>query len=833
MHPEGAGCAIYCHNPRVTETQTRVAVLPDVPDGKQLVDVDGRTVLIDVSPKQSWVRHPGDVIRLVVAVLAVGAALVILIWGRSTAGGLETDVLEVEPDLPGFLFKVVYATYGVLLGLFPVGIFVWLVRGRRWRLFGVYLLTTTAASLTFSLLEPWITDRLPPAPENAASVASEIAAWSFGAMPAVASLAAALTVTGPWINRRWYRLGWILLLLLMPVRLAVGLGAPSGRLLALAAGWAIGAVALVIFGAPSRSPSAAAVVRGLRGSGVSLAELSRAGVDARGSTPYFATDEQGGRYFVKVLGRDERSADLMFRVYRYLKLRDVGDEEPFSSLRRAVEHEGMTSVWAERAGVRTPEMVACVELEDGSMTLVYELVRGRSLDRIDPVEQTDDFLRGMWSQVQLLRKARIAHRDLRRANVFMTESGDPMIIDFGFGEVSASDELLDQDVAQLIISSAIDVGAQRSVAAAVDVLGPEAVASAAPRLQVPALSGATQTALKGRKGLLDETHEQVIAQTGIPEIELAKLERFSAKHLLYVVMAFGILWFLIPRLTELPRLVTQLRDANLALAGLAIVFSMLTYLGSALSISSSVAQRIPVVRATAVAMAGSFVNRVSPAKVGGMALNLRFLQKSGVPTAVASTSIGLYSVVGFLTHITLLIMFSIWAGRSVDLTAFLPGRTLVLVGGAILLGAIGALLFVPKLRQFIQEKVRPEAAKARANLRSLLEHPIRLVLIVAGSALLSLSYIGALEASIRAFGGEIALPVVAVVYLAGASIASAAPTPGGVGAVEAALIGGLTAAGLASEIAVPAVFLYRLATFWIPVLPGWGSFTWLQRKDYI
>jgi undecaprenyl-diphosphatase len=232
-------------------------------------------------------------------------------------------------------------------------------------------------------------------------------------------------------------------------------------------------------------------------------------------------------------------------------------------------------------------------------------------------------------------------------------------------------------------------------------------------------------------------------------------------------------------------------------------------------------------------MAGSFVNRVSPAKVGGMALNLRFLQKSGVSTAVASTSIGLYSVVGFLTHITLLIMFSIWAGRSVDLTAFLPGRTLLLVGGAILLGAIGALLFVPKLRQFIQEKVRPEAAKARANLRSLLEHPIRLVLIVAGSALLSLSYIGALEASIRAFGGEIALPVVAVVYLAGASIASAAPTPGGVGAVEAALIGGLTAAGLASEIAVPAVFLYRLATFWIPVLPGWGSFSWLQRKEYI
>ncbi|MFZ0324067.1 MAG: lysylphosphatidylglycerol synthase domain-containing protein, partial [Actinomycetes bacterium] len=62
---------------------------------------------------------------------------------------------------------------------------------------------------------------------------------------------------------------------------------------------------------------------------------------------------------------------------------------------------------------------------------------------------------------------------------------------------------------------------------------------------------------------------------------------------------------------------------------------------------------------------------------------------------------------------------------------------------------------------------------------------------------------------------------------------SAAPTPGGVGAVEAALIGGLSAAGLPAAIAVASVFLYRLVTFWIPVLPGWGSFVWLERHDEI
>ena len=61
-------------------------------------------------------------------------------------------------------------------------------------------------------------------------------------------------------------------------------------------------------------------------------------------------------------------------------------------------------------------------------------------------------------------------------------------------------------------------------------------------------------------------------------------------------------------------------------------------------------------------------------------------------------------------------------------------------------------------------------------------------------------------------------------HIAGTAVASAAPTPGGVGAVEAALIAGLTATGVPDEQAVPAVLVYRVATFWLPVhQAGWPS----------
>ena len=64
-------------------------------------------------------------------------------------------------------------------------------------------------------------------------------------------------------------------------------------------------------------------------------------------------------------------------------------------------------------------------------------------------------------------------------------------------------------------------------------------------------------------------------------------------------------------------------------------------------------------------------------------------------------------------------------------------------------------------------------------------------------------------------------------------IAAASPTPGGLGAIEAATIAGLTGIGISSGPAVSAVLVYRLATYWLPVLPGWYSWRVLQRMDYL
>jgi undecaprenyl-diphosphatase len=304
------------------------------------------------------------------------------------------------------------------------------------------------------------------------------------------------------VQRRWRRAGWALVLGLAVLHF-VSTAVSFDALRAVAVGWLAGAVVLVVMGGPSRQPSGDAIAVGLARVGVPLRRLEQASLDARGSTPYFATDRQGGRLFVKALGEDQRSADLLFRVYRWATRHDLGDERPFSSLRRAVEHEALLALAARDMGVRTPRLVALATAEPNGFVLAYEAIAGRSLDRLE-AEVTDEMLAAIWEQVGLLRRHRVAHRDLRLANLFLADDQVTWTIDFGFSELAASDMLLASDVAELVASSATLVGVDRAVGHAVATVGPDGVRAAADRLRPWALSGATRSALKDRSGLLDQ-----------------------------------------------------------------------------------------------------------------------------------------------------------------------------------------------------------------------------------------------------------------------------------------------------------------------------------------
>ena len=242
--------------------------------------------------------------------------------------------------------------------------------------------------------------------------------------------------------------------------------------------------------------------------------------------------------------------------------------------------------------------------------------------------------------------------------------------------------------------------------------------------------------------------------------------------------------------------------------------------------------RIPFFGTFATQLAGSFVNRIMPARVGGIATNVRFLQKQGIDLAVASSSVGLQQLSGLLMHITLSFVFLLWAGRSgVGAFDFLPSGQTVLIGLTAVLALSGLLFLLPAGRGVLRKRVLPILKRSGQGIGEVARRPFKVAELFGGSALLTLSYIAALVFSVHAFGASgVSVASIGVVFLVGSAISSVAPTPGGIGAVEAALIAGLTAVGLDRDVAVPAVFLYRIATFWLPILPGWMAFVLLQRR---
>ena len=83
------------------------------------------------------------------------------------------------------------------------------------------------------------------------------------------------------------------------------------------------------------------------------------------------------------------------------------------------------------------------------------------------------------------------------------------LIDFGFSELAASDTLLATDIAELVASSSLQVGADRAVAQARAALTPDELAAAGDRLHPWALSGATRTGLKRQAGLMDDLRRRL------------------------------------------------------------------------------------------------------------------------------------------------------------------------------------------------------------------------------------------------------------------------------------------------------------------------------------
>jgi undecaprenyl-diphosphatase len=264
-------------------------------------------------------------------------------------------------------------------------------------------------------------------------------------------------------------------------RVYVGAHLPLDVVGGAAVGWGVGSAVHLLLGAPGGRPSTARVRRALERYGIDAPDVVRIGPDTRRSAHFLVTGGAGGDRFVKVITRERRDTDLLYRAWRVLARRSVRRPARFGLPHQQVEHEAYMALLAGASGVRTPAVLLARAFGNGAGLLLERRVPGTSLAELDAGSIGDPLLAEIWRQVGILRAARIAHGDLEPTSIVVDDQGQPWLVDFDQAEAAASDERLDDDVAELLAGLARVLGSERPLRAATAALGPRVVGQALSR----------------------------------------------------------------------------------------------------------------------------------------------------------------------------------------------------------------------------------------------------------------------------------------------------------------------------------------------------------------
>jgi glycosyltransferase 2 family protein len=619
---------------------------------------------------------------------------------------------------------------------------------------------------------------------------------------------------------RWSRWCVLSCAALLLTGLAADALTPFALVFALVAGLSFGWMVRWLLGATSVRPGLAQLTSWLLARGISVRGLVPSGPKNSATLEGFLADDSAVE--IRMANRDTRGSGLPRRLWALVRFRTTVAGHVALSSRAKLEQLALASYVAQSARVVAPAVRLLDETTAETLVLVLATPTGTVVDGT-PISAEE--ARSLFVALRALHDRGVAHRDLRSENLLVGRGVA------GFSSLDAAlpgagDLIRRLDLAQLLATLGHAVGpagAVRAFRAGYGVVDESALAAI---LQPIALAPWGWANVRQSTSCLAEVRRELLGvDTTAPT---ARLERFRWRTVATIVGLTVAAYLFIGQFSKV-NLLGALRHMNLGWFGVALVGSAVTYLAAAENLAAFVPKRLSPVRGFFVQLSTAFVGLAMPPTVGHVAVNARYLARQKVDGASIAAAVALSQIVNVITTVPLLIVFGLLTGSGLSHFKIVPG-TDVLIGLVVIGGAGGLLLAVPQTRERLLRAVGPRLQSLWPRLLDAISQPLRLVAGVGANLLLTFGYLIAFIAALLALGAHPALLPASVVYLAGNTVGSLAPTPGGLGAVEAVLVAGLTAMGIPAHEAIPAVLVFRLATFWLPIPVGWLSYLALQRS---
>lgn len=328
--------------------------------------------------------------------------------------------------------------------------------------------------------------------------------------------------------------------------------------------------------------------------------------------------------------------------------------------------------------------------------------------------------------------------------------------------------------------------------------------------------------------------------------------RFVARHrraiaaVITVAAIAGFIQFVVPQLSALGPTLHRLRAANLNWLGFGIVLEALSLGGYVVlfrTVFSCQGVRIGWRASYQITMAGVVATKLfSAAGAGGVAITVWALRASGLSARTAARRILTFEFLLYGVYAGALIVTG--GGLFSGLFSGQAPWTLTVAPAILAAAAVVLLLSVRALPDDFERRVKPlaDARCGRRLIAGLASAPwaahdalgigFSLIKQRKPGLIGAVGYwgfdIATLWACFHAFGAPPTIAVIVIAYFVGA-LANALPLPGGLGGVEAGMVGAFLAFGTHASLAILAVLAYRLISFWLPTVPGAAAYLQLRR----
>ncbi len=309
---------------------------------------------------------------------------------------------------------------------------------------------------------------------------------------------------------------------------------------------------------------------------------------------------------------------------------------------------------------------------------------------------------------------------------------------------------------------------------------------------------------------------------------MAKTGKFKLdkRYLIVGLLLLIGLYIILPQFGDFKTSLNKLSDPNLYWTAIAIIFTFLTYLSASLTYYFLAFKKLSLALTMLAQVAVMFINRLLPGGVGALGANYLYLKNQKHTSAQAATVVAINNFLGFLGHNLLfwgLVLFTSYSAISSSDDGSNKSESILLL--ILVLSLVGlAAAFI-----FGKQKILKELNDIKKQIFDYRHRPFNLVKALISTMTLTIFNVMCLYACAQALGVELNFAITFLIFTFGLTAGTLTPTPGGLGGFEAGLVAGFMAYDINSSTALAVALLYRLISYWLPLIIGAGTFIIAQK----